>query len=54
MERMTYRSTSLTHLLAEIRQRELLNEAERLRRPRHSGRRGTFLGLPIPGRRPRV
>ena len=34
MERLTYRSTSLTHLLAEIRQQELLQEAERAARPR--------------------
>lgn len=54
MERTRYRSTSLAHLLAEIRQQELLNEAERLRRPRRSGRRATFLGLSIPGRRQRA
>jgi hypothetical protein len=54
MERYAYRSTSLAHLLAEIRQRELLAEAERLRQPRPTTRRRTLLGLPIPGRRPRA
>jgi hypothetical protein len=52
MERLNYRSTTLTHLLAEIHQRELLDEAERHRQPRPATRRRTFLGLPIPGRRP--
>jgi hypothetical protein len=33
MERRSYRSTSLVHLLAEIHQQELLAEAERRRRP---------------------
>lgn len=54
MERLRYRGTSLTHMLAEIRQRELLAEAERMRRARPATRRRTFLGLPIPGRRPRA
>lgn len=52
MERLRYRSTSLTHMLAEIHQAELLAEAERRRQPRPTARRRTFLGLPIPGRRP--
>lgn len=54
MERMSYRSTSLAHLLADIRQQELLAEAERHRRPHPTGRRRTFLGLPFPGRRHRA
>jgi len=54
MERMTYRSTSLMQLLAEIHQQELLAEAERLGRPRPASRRRTFLGLPLPARRPRL
>jgi hypothetical protein len=54
MERMHYRSTSLAAVLAELRQQELLSEAERRRRPRPTGRRGPFLGLPIPGRRDRA
>lgn len=55
MERQQYRATSLAHLMAEIRQRELLAEAEKLRHPpRPTARRGTWLGLPIPGRRPRT
>jgi hypothetical protein len=54
MERMSYRSTSLAHLLADIRQRELLAEAERRRGPYRSGRRRTFLGLPLPGFRQRA
>jgi hypothetical protein len=53
MERLNYRSTTLTHLLAEIHQQELLAEAERRRQPRPTTLRRTFLGLPIPGRRPR-
>jgi hypothetical protein len=53
MERLRYRSTSLVDLLAEMRQRGLLSEANRPYVPRPSGRRRTFLGLPIPGRRPR-
>lgn len=53
MERLRYRSISLTHMLAEIRQAELLAEAERRRQPRLAARRRTFLGLPIPGRRAR-
>ena len=52
MERLRYRSTSLAHMLAEIHQAELLAEAERRRRPRPTSRRRTFLGLPIPVRRP--
>jgi len=52
MERLRYRSTSLAHMLAEIHQAELLAEAERRRQPRPATRRRTFLGLPIPGRRP--
>jgi hypothetical protein len=54
MERIQYRGTSLAHMLAEIRQRELLAEAERMRQPRPATRRRTFLGLPIPGRRSRA
>lgn len=53
MERLRYRSTSLVDLQAEVRQRELLAEADRARLPRPADRRWTFLGLPIPGRRPR-
>ena len=53
MERLRYRSTSLADLLTELRQREFLAEADRPRLPRRTGRRRTFLGLPIPGRRPR-
>lgn len=53
MERLRYRSTSLVDLQAEMRQRDYLAEAERSRLPRRTGRRRTFLGLPIPGRRPR-
>ena len=53
MERLRYRSTSLADLQAEMRQREFLVEANRPRPPRPTGRRRTFLGLPIPGRRPR-
>lgn len=53
MERTRHRITSLAHMLAEIHQQELLAEAERRRRPRPTARRRTFLGLPIPGRRPR-
>ena len=53
MERLRYRSISLVDLQAELRQRELLAEANRPRIPRPTGRRRTFLGLPIPGRRPR-
>ena len=53
MERQNYRATSLAHLLAEIRQRELLAEADRARQPRPATRRRTLLGLPIPGRRSR-
>ena len=53
MERLRYRSTSLADLQAEMRQREFLAEANRPRLPRPTGRRRTFLGLPIPGRRPR-
>ncbi|MGZ8563602.1 MAG: hypothetical protein ACXWWU_08285 [Candidatus Limnocylindria bacterium] len=53
MERLRYRSTSLVDLQAEMRQRQLLAEADRPRLPRRTGRRRTFLGLPIPGRRPR-
>jgi hypothetical protein len=53
MERLRYRSTSLVDLQAEMRQRELLVEADRPRLPRRTERRRTFLGLPIPGRRPR-
>lgn len=47
MERMHYRSTSLTALVAEARQRELLDEASRRReqRPIARQRAGTFLGL---------
>ncbi len=52
MERMTYRSTSLMQLLAEIHQQELLAEAESLRQPRPASPRRTFLGLPLPARRP--
>jgi hypothetical protein len=54
MERMQYRGTSLAHMLAEIRQHELLAEAERMRQPRPATRRRTFLGLPLPGRRSRA
>ena len=54
MERRSYRSTSLVHLIAEIHQQELLAEAERRRRPHPSGHRRTFLGLPLPGRRQRA
>jgi len=54
MERLHFRATSLAHMLAEIHQRELLAEAKRLRQPRPATRRRTFLGLPIPGRRPRT
>jgi len=54
MERLNYRATTLVHMLAEIHQKELLAEAERLRQPRPATRRRTFLGLPIPGRRPRA
>jgi hypothetical protein len=53
MERLRYRSTSLVDLQAEMRQREFLAEADRPRLPRlprRTGRRRTFLGLPIPGR----
>ncbi|HUF07009.1 MAG TPA: hypothetical protein VMP86_06435 [Candidatus Binatia bacterium] len=53
MERLRYRSTSLVDLQAEMRQREFLSEADRPRLPRRTSRRRTFLGLPIPGRRPR-
>ena len=53
MERLRYRSTSLVDLQAEMRQREFLAEADRPRLPRLTARRQTFLGLPIPGRRPR-
>ena len=53
MERLRYRSTSLLDLLAEMRQHHLLAEADEPRLPRRTGRRRTFLGLPIPGRRPR-
>ena len=52
MERLWYRSTSLVNLQAEMRRRELLAAADRARPPRRTGRRRTFLGLPIPGRRP--
>ncbi len=52
MERMTHRSTSLMHLLAELRQQELLAEAERRRQARPTPPLRTILGLPIPGRRP--
>jgi hypothetical protein len=55
MERLRYRSTSLAHLQAEMRQRDFLAEADRPhlpRPPRRTGRRRTFLGFPIPGRRP--
>ena len=48
MERLRYRSTSLADLQAEMRQREFLAEANRPRLPRPTGRRRTFLGLPIP------
>ncbi len=51
MERVRYRSTSRAHMLAEIHQADLLAEAERRRQPRPTGRRRTFLGLPILGRR---
>lgn len=53
MERLRYRSTSLVGLQAEMRQREFLAEADRPRVPSPTARRHTFLGLPIPGRRPR-
>lgn len=53
MERLTYRSTTLTQLLAEIHQQELLAEAERRMQPRPATRRRTFLGFPLPARRPR-
>jgi hypothetical protein len=55
MERLRYRSTSLVDLQAEMRQRQFLAETERARPPQRTagGRRRTFLGLPIPGRRPR-
>jgi hypothetical protein len=53
MERLRYRATSLVDLQAEMRQRDFLREAERPRLPRPTGRRWTFLGLPMPGRRPR-
>lgn len=43
----------VTDLQAEMRQQDLLAEAGRPRLPRRTGRRRTFLGLPIPGRRPR-
>ena len=49
MERMHYRSTSPWGLLADLRQRELLDEAARRREHRQPIRRraGTFLGLRI-------
>jgi hypothetical protein len=53
MERLRYRSTSLVDLQAEMRQREFLAEAERRHQPRPTARRRTFLGIPMPGRRPR-
>ena len=53
MERLRYRSTSLVDLQAEMRQREFIAEADRPRLPRRTGRWRTFLGLPIPDRRPR-
>lgn len=53
MERLRYRSTSLADLLAEMRQRDFHAEADRPRLLRRTERRRTFLGLPIPGRRPR-
>ncbi|HEX7172354.1 MAG TPA: hypothetical protein VF365_07100 [Candidatus Limnocylindria bacterium] len=54
MERLRYRATTLTHMLAEIHQAELLAEAERRRQPRPTARRRSFLGLPLPRvRRPR-
>jgi hypothetical protein len=52
MERLRYRSTSLVDLQAELHQRDLLAEAERIHRSQPSGRRRTFLGLPLPARRP--
>jgi len=55
MERFTLRSTTIIGLQAELHQRELLEEAQRdqLGRRRPADSRRTFLGLPLPGRRPR-
>jgi hypothetical protein len=53
MERLRYRSTSLVDLQAEVRQRELLAEAQRRHQPRPTARGRTFLGIPMPARRPR-
>lgn len=53
MERLVYRSTSITDLQAEMRQRDLLDEAGRrvLRRP--TARRRTLLDRWLAGRRGR-
>jgi hypothetical protein len=47
MERLRYRSTSLTDLLAELHQRDLLDEARRQRSARalRPGRPHRLLGL---------
>lgn len=52
MERLRYRSTSLADLQAELRERDLLAEAERARRAPASRQRRTIFGLPIRRRRP--
>lgn len=54
MERFTLRSTSIIGLQAELHQHDLLEEAERAHAGlrRFARRRRTFLGLPLPGRRP--
>lgn len=55
MERLVYRSTSITDLQAELRQQDLRSEAERRRlvAARAPRRRTSFLGLSLPGRGPR-
>jgi hypothetical protein len=54
MERLRYRSTSLVDIQAELRERELLAEAERARAPRvdRPRRPAMLFGLPLVGRRP--
>ncbi len=55
MERMRYRSTSMVDLMAELHQRDLLDQARRLANERRAparSRAGRF-GLRIFGSRPR-
>jgi hypothetical protein len=56
MERLRYRSTSLVDIQAELRQQELLAEAERARSPRtdRPRRHTILLGLPRRWRSPRT